>query len=172
MLLAVARVALAGVTVALVGLSAAALGSARRTSPARTTALERFAWLAGCFEMKKGSLVVEEHRMVPRAGTMLGMSRTTSEKGLVEYELTLLRERDGLLVYEAYPSGQPVAAFSATLTAGDSIVFADPAHDYPQTIGYRRAGPDSVIAWIDGISRGKPRRVEFPYRRVACPGAG
>ena len=167
-----ARVGLAGVTVALVGLSAAALGSARRSGPAPATVLERFAWLAGCFEMRKGSLVVEEHRMAPRAGTMLGMSRTTSENGLVEYELTLLRERDGTLVYEAHPSGQPVAAFPATVTANDSIVFSDPAHDYPQTIGYRRAGPDSIIAWIDGVSRGKPRRVEFPYRRVACPGAG
>ncbi len=171
MRLAFARVALAGVAVALMGLSAAALGSPRHTGPAQAP-IEQLAWLAGCLEMKKGSLVVEEHRMAPRAGTMLGMSRTTSEKGLVEYELTLLRERDGTLVYEAHPSGQPVAAFPATVTAGDSIVFADPAHDYPQTIGYRRAGPDSVIAWIDGVSRGRPRRVEFPYRRVACPGAG
>lgn len=109
--------------------------------------------------------------MAARAGTMLGMSRTTSEKGLVEYELTLLREGNGTLVYEAHPSGQPAAAFPATVLAPDSILFADPGHDYPQTIGYRRVGRDSVMAWIDGVSRGKQRRVEFPYRRVACPGA-
>ena len=165
------RLALAGVTIALAGLAAAAFGPLHRTAPARTSALDRFAWLAGCFEMKKGSLMTEEHRMAARAGTMLGMSRTTWEKGLVEYELTLLREGNGTLIYEAHPSGQPAAAFPATVLAPDSILFADPCHDYPQTIGYRRVGRDSVIAWIDGVSRGKQRRVEFPYRRVACPGA-
>ena len=165
------RLALAGVMIALAGLTAAAFGPLHRTGPARTSALDRFAWLAGCFEMKKGSVVIEEHRMAARAGTMLGMSRTTSATGLVEYELTLLRERDGTLVYEAHPSGQPAAAFPATVMAPDSVVFTDPAHDYPQTIGYRRAGRDSVIAWINGVSRGEQRRVEFRYRRVACPGA-
>jgi hypothetical protein len=131
--------------------------------------LERVSWLAGCFEMINGDMVVEEHRMAARAGTMLGMSRTTSARGLLEYELTLVRVRDGGLVFEAHPSGQPAAVFPAKVATADSIVFADPEHDYPQVVGYRRAGADSVIAWIDGTSRGKPRRVEFPYRRVRCP---
>jgi hypothetical protein len=133
--------------------------------------LDRLAWLGGCLEMRNGDLVVEEHRMGARGGSMLGMSRTTSSKGLVEYELTLIREQDGKLVYEAHPSGQPAAVFAAIAQGEDSVVFAAPEHDYPQVIGYRRAGADSVIAWIDGRSRGKQRRVDFPYRRVACAGA-
>jgi hypothetical protein len=134
------------------------------------TVLSRVAWLAGCLEMRKGDLVVEEHRMGARAGSMLGMSRTTSSKGLVEYELTLIREQDGELRYEAHPSGQPVAVFTALVATADTVVFSAPEHDYPQMVGYRRAGADSVVAWIDGTSRGKPRRIEFPYRRVACGG--
>lgn len=156
------RLVLAGVSIALAGLAAAAFGPLHRTAPARTSTLDRFAWLAGCFEMKQGSLMVEEHRMATRAGTMLGMSRTTSEKGLVEYELTLLREGNGTLVYEAHPSGQPAAAFPATVLAPDSILFADPGHDYPQTIGYRRVGRDSVMAWIDGVSRENSGESSFP----------
>lgn len=35
-------------------------------------------WLAGCLEMRSGDRVVEEHRMDLRAGSMLGMGRTTS----------------------------------------------------------------------------------------------
>jgi hypothetical protein len=105
------------------------------------------------------------------SGTMLGMSRTTSSKGLLEYELTLIREQDGTLRYEAHPSGQPVAVFTAVAVTADSVVFSAPEHDYPQTVGYRRAGADSVVAWIDGTSRGKKRRVDFPYSRVACTGA-
>jgi hypothetical protein len=37
-------------------------------------------------------------------------------------------------------------------------------------VGYRRSGPDSVVAWIDGTNGGKSQRIEFPYRRVTCPG--
>jgi len=132
--------------------------------------IERIAWLAGCLELRDGDRVVEESRMALRQGSMLGMARTTSSKGLGEYELTLIRERDGKLVYEAHPSGQQGAVFTATVANRDSVVFAAPEHDYPQLVGYRRVGADSVLAWIDGKSQGKPLRVEFPYRRVACAG--
>ena len=50
-------------------------------------------------------------------------------------------------------------------------VFENPEHDYPQRVGYRRIGTDSVLAWIDGTNNGTQQRVEFPYRRVPCPAA-
>jgi hypothetical protein len=46
-------------------------------------------------------------------------------------------------------------------------VFENPQHDFPQRVGYRRDG-DTMLAWVEGMASGKPRRVEFPYRRVAC----
>ncbi len=122
--------------------------------------------------MRSSDRVVEEHRMALRAGTMLGMGRTTTSTGLGDYELTLIREKGGKILFEAHPSGQPAAIFSATTATSDSVVFEAPEHDYPQVVGYRRAGPDSVIAWIDGRQDGKRQRIEFPYRRVACPAAG
>jgi hypothetical protein len=101
---------------------------------------------------------------------MLGMARTTTSRGLLEYELTLIHQKAGKIVLEAHPSGQPRAVFSASSANADSVVFEAPEHDYPQIVGYRRSGPDSVIAWIDGRQEGKRQRIEFPYRRVACPG--
>jgi hypothetical protein len=118
--------------------------------------------------MRLGTRVVEEVRMLVRGGSMLGMGRTTSSRGLEEYELTLIAERDGGLVYEAHPSGQPAAVFKATVVTSDSVVFAAPEHDYPQIVGYAKAGKDSVVAWIDGTAGGKRKRVAFPYRRVPC----
>ncbi len=161
----------AGALLAVAALWVAAVPAGSPAAPV-STPLERVSWLAGCLEMRAGDLVVEEQRMGVRGASMLGMSRTTSRKGLVEYELTLIRERGGKLVYEAHPSGQPVAVFTAAAVTADSVVFAAPEHDYPQVVGYRRVGTDSVSAWIDGVSRGKQRRVDFPYRRVACLGGG
>ena len=132
--------------------------------------VEQLAWLAGCLEMRSGQRVVEEQRMGVRGGSMLGMSRTTASGRLAEYELTLIHEKGGKVLFEARPSGQPAAVFTATTLGPDSVVFSAPEHDYPQIVGYRRRGADSVVAWIDGTAGGKPRRIEFPYRRVACSG--
>ena len=156
-----------GIVVALLAVSGSA-GLARPAAPARRPSISQLDWLAGCLEMRSGDRLVEEQRMGVRAGSMLGMARTTTAKGLGEYELTLIQERGGKIVFEAWPSGQPPATFTAASVGPDSVIFTSPKHDYPQVVGYRRVGSDSVIGWIDGNMGGKPRRIEFPYRRVSC----
>lgn len=133
-----------------------------------TLSVGNLRWLAGCLEMRSGDRLVEEYRMDLRAGSMLGIGRTTTSRDLVEYELTLIHEKAGKILFEARPSGQAPAVFSATSANADSVVFEAPEHDYPQIVGYRRSGADSVIGWIDGRQGGKRQRIEFPYRRVAC----
>lgn len=132
--------------------------------------VEDLRWLAGCLEMRSGDRVVEEFRTDLRANSMLGLGRTTSSKGLVDYELTLIKEKAGRILFEAYPSGQAAGVFTATRVGKDSAIFEAPEHDYPQIVGYRRVGRDSVTAWIDGRRGGKRQRIEFLYRRVRCPG--
>jgi hypothetical protein len=134
-----------------------------------STPIAAVRWLAGCLEARSPGQVIEEARLDVRAGTMLGMGRTTTNRGMVAYELTVIREQTGALVFEAHPSGQAPAVFRATAVSSDSVIFAAPEHDYPQLVGYRRLGADSVLAWIDGKIQGKRQRIEFPYRRVACP---
>jgi hypothetical protein len=146
------------------------LGFTRAVSPAVDSPLQKLRWMAGCLEMRSGDRLVEEQRMDVRRGSMLGMARTTTSRGLGEYELTLIHEKGGKIVFEAHPSGQPAAEFTARVVGSDSVIFSAPEHDYPQIVGYRRSGPDSVVAWIDGKTGGKSRRVEFAYRRVSCPG--
>jgi hypothetical protein len=99
---------------------------------------------------------------------MLGMSRTVRDGKLLEYELIVLREQDGRLAYHAHPSGQASAVFLSTSVTESSALFENPEHDFPQKVGYRRAG-DALVAWVEGTAGGKVRRVEFPYRRVPCP---
>ena len=124
-------------------------------------------WLQGCWQMSAGDRVVEEQWMAPRGGVMLSVGRTVRGDRLIEYEWVLLRENGGALEYEAHPSGQPSAVFTAKTATATEVVFENPAHDFPQRVGYKRDG-DALLAWIDGTTGGKSRRVEFPYRRVAC----
>ena len=134
-----------------------------------TSTIDRLAWLAGCWEAASPQGTVEEQWMSPRGGSMVAMSRSVREGRVSGYELVVLRERDDGLVYQAHPSGQPSAEFPMTRLGDSTVVFEDPAHDFPQRIGYRRVSADSLLGWIEGTAGGQERRIEFPYRRVPCP---
>ena len=100
---------------------------------------------------------------------MVGMGRTVSNGATSEFELTIVRESNGQLAYEAHPSGQPTATFPALVLADDSVVFEAREHDFQQRVGYRKLGTDSLLAWIEGAQRGRIVRIRFPYRRSTCP---
>jgi lysophospholipase L1-like esterase len=101
---------------------------------------------------------------------MSGLGRTVRGGRLTESETVVIRETASGLVYEAHPSGQPPATFKAVSAGERTIVFEDPAHDFPQRVGYAQPDPSTLTAWIEGTREGKARRIEFRYRRVPCPG--
>ncbi len=131
--------------------------------------IDQAAFMTGCWERRSATRLVEEQWLAPRGGVMLGMSRTVRGDSLVGYEFIRLYERGSQLVYAALPSGQAPAEFVSTSIADAAITFANPAHDFPQRIIYRRAG-DSLYARIEGESGGQVRGVDFRYGRVACGG--
>jgi len=156
--------------VALVATVMAAAAPAAAPAP---DALARLAWLAGCWRRETARRVVEEQWMAPGGGLMLGTGRTlaAADGALVEYEQVRIEARGDTVVYVARPSAQGEATFTAIAFDDSSIVFANPAHDFPQRVGYRIVSADSLSAWIEGTREGKVRRVDFPYRRGTCPGS-
>ena len=129
---------------------------------------DRLGWLQGCWELSSGNRIVEEQWTRPRGGIMLGVGRTTRDGRLVEYETVVLREQDGRLAYEAHPSGQESAVFLSTEVTDTRVVFENPAHDFPQRVGYELGSPDGLSVWVEGSVKGQSRRIDFPYRRVSC----
>lgn len=107
--------------------------------------------------------------MAPRGGTMLGISRTTRADSTTGYEMMRISERGDRLVFTAHPSGQPMAEFTSTAVSATDVVFANPEHDFPQTIRYRHVGADSLVARIEGTMGGQLRSMDFPMTRIACP---
>jgi hypothetical protein len=138
------------------------------TAGAQTSSIKDVAWLHGCWELREGDRVVEERWMPPRAGTMLGVGRTTRGEKLIEHEFVVLTERDGRLAYQAHPSGQATATFMSGPITGREVVFEDPSHDFPQRVGYKSTGPGQLLAWVEGTAGGRTRRMEFAYRTVNC----
>jgi hypothetical protein len=125
--------------------------------------VQDLSWLAGCWELTRGTRHVTEQWMRPEGGTLLGTSRTTADGKTLEYEFIVIREAAGALEFVAKPSGQPEAVFRSTRIAAREVVFENPAHDFPTRITYR-ASPDGLHAAVEGDVNGKRRVIEFPYR--------
>ena len=135
---------------------------------AQTGKLDRVGWLAGCWELRRGTQVTLEMWMPPGGGLMLGASRTTTGGAVREFERMQLAVEGDRLVYTAHPSGQQVASFESVAVSDSGFTVENPEHDFPQRIVYRRRGADSLLARIEGTTPSGPRGMDFPMARVAC----
>jgi Domain of unknown function (DUF6265) len=130
----------------------------------------RLGWLAGCWELRTATRVTHEQWMAPLGGSLLGMSRTVAGGVVREFEYLRIARIADTLSYVATPSGQRETRFAMTQLSDTAVTFANPAHDFPQQIEYRRRGADSLVATISGMTSAGRRAVPFPMRRIACTG--
>ncbi len=143
-----------------------------RPIAAQSSSVSRLAWISGCWQGRSPTrgTVIDEQWMTPRAGTMLGMSRTVRGDSVVtEFEHLRITSHGAGATYHAEPSGQPPADFTAARVSDTLVVFENLTHDFPQRVIYRRRGADSLLARIEGTVGGRGRAVDFPYARVPCP---
>lgn len=113
-------------------------------------------WLVGCWETTDKAS--KEVWVAETDGSLIGFSASAENAEIAFYELLHIQfSKAGAWTYTAYPSGQKRTVFTATQMTDDSITFANPAHDYPQQISYRREG-DQLFATI-AASGGKNARL-------------
>jgi hypothetical protein len=129
--------------------------------------VDRLAWMAGCWSLRSGTAIIEEHWTQPAGGAMLGLSRTLKDGRMVFHEFMRIEEQGSALVFTARASATPVA-FRAAVANESEVVFENPAHDFPQRITYRRQ-TGALDATLEGKDRGKERMQRFPYTRAVCP---
>lgn len=140
--------------------------------PVAVNRLTPLGWLAGCWEARSPQRVILEMWMPPDGNLMLGASRTVSGgNGEVrEFEHMRLAWQGDSLVYTAIPSGQKETSFRGGAASDSGFTVANPAHDFPQRILYRRRGADSLVARIEGPGPNGVRGIDFPMKRVECRG--
>ena len=118
-------------------------------------------WMSGHWQTADGA--TEEDWSAPRAGMMLGTSRTIQSGVARDYEfLRIQAGADGVPVYWASPNGAPPVGFRLTRAGPGSATFDNPGHDYPQRIVYRRDG-EALVATISAID--DSHATSWTYRR-------
>ena len=122
-------------------------------------------WMTGCWIEQSGQKWTEECWTPPRAGTMLGSNRAGEGATLKSWEAAqILSDASGTLTYWASPDGGTRIPFPLASRTATEMVFANPAHDYPQRIRYWRDGAtlNAEISMLDGS---KPMRWHFNAMR-------
>jgi hypothetical protein len=132
-------------------------------------AITRLDWLSGCWSSDGGEQGSGEQWTTPAAGTLFGMSRMVRGGETVAWEFVRIHETDnGSLSLVAVPSGQDSHTFQLAEISEHEVVFADPAHDFPQRIIYRLLEPGRLLGRIEGEVNGRFRGVDFPLTRASC----
>ena len=130
-------------------------------------------FMAGCWEMRVPGkkLVITEQWMMPMGDAMLGMNRSLTNGSMTGFEFLRLIQKGGTLYYIAMPSENDTpTSFELKTVSKNHVVFENLGHDFPQTITYSKAGPNSMIAAVEGLASERPkrRRMEFPMSRTKC----
>jgi hypothetical protein len=146
-------------------------GSRAPTPPAPVSpSLADLQFMAGCWRgASAGGAVIDEYYTPPSQNMMLGLSRYTKAGRVISYEFTTITvQGDSDLVLTPRPAGQSPADFNLTRLQPGSAVWSNPRHDFPQVIGYRRLGRDSLAARIEGPGPNGTRSSEWKMGKVPC----
>jgi hypothetical protein len=128
----------------------------------RASTIDRLGWMSGAWETGEGGTWTEEVWSRPRAGRMIGFSRSGKGDRQSEFEFVRLEPgRDGIPVYLASRDGGSPIPFRLTRADSASATFENPAHDFPQRIAYRRQG-ERLIATISALDGS--RAMSWSYR--------
>lgn len=125
------------------------------TAPTATVA--DLGFLKGSWSGPQGPAEVEEHWTAPKAGTLVGMNRTTRGDRTVAFEFLRIETRADGIYYLASPGGKSVTPFKLAEISAGKASFDNPSHDFPQRISYWKDG-DKLCAEISGKMKGQPAK--------------
>jgi hypothetical protein len=129
-------------------------------------------WLDGCWAGTVNQRDFREQWSPLRGGVLLGVGSTVFQGNLQSYEYLRIEARPDGVYYVAIPSGKKEDAFKlVSITTADQhtiFTFANPDHEFPQRIIYRRAAEGWLYATIEGKFKGEDRQVIYPMRRIDC----
>src|SRR5690606_16611405 len=123
--------------------------------------------LEGLWRMDAGKGPISEEWSKTDDNTLSGRSFNVNGSDTVVWErIHLAQDADGIGYTVTGPNGNKAVRFQLTEHGDNRFLFENPEHDFPQRIIYTVITADSVVARIEGLSKGKPAGSNFYFRRV------
>jgi len=127
------------------------------------------AWLEGHWVGSDGPLQMEEIWTSAAGGTIVGLHKDVSTRDgmprMLWFEFQRIEGGADGIAYVAQPGGQPPTRFALIEQADRRVVFANPAHDFPQRILYWLDDAGALHARIEGPKDGKTVGEEWRWTR-------
>jgi hypothetical protein len=131
-------------------------------------ALDDLAWMAGTWSSTAGGKLTHEAWLPPAGGIMLGMNRSapvSSGAARTFFEYLRIETRADGLVYVASPLGRGTTDFPLADVGEDFVLFANPAHDFPQEIRYELTAAGALRARVSGTIDGQAQAEEWTWQK-------
>ncbi|MGW8127599.1 DUF6265 family protein [Stenotrophomonas acidaminiphila] len=132
-----------------------------------TAVAGEFDWLAGQWCGGSAERKIEEAWLPEAGGALLGMSRTLRGGGTESFEFMRLVPAGSDAGFHVQPNGAAPTVFAIAGRGDGWVMFANPGHDFPQRIEYRRDGTRLRAAISGTGADGTPLEIRFDYRRCA-----
>jgi hypothetical protein len=99
---------------------------------------------------------------------MIGMARAVVGGKTAAFEFLRIETREDGIYYVAQPQGRcPATPFKlVSLDAGEAV-FANPEHDFPKRIRYRRGPDGTLIARVEGDPGDAEQALDYHFRKRA-----
>jgi len=139
-------------------------------APLAAAPIDDLGWISGCWAAERDEPGSVEVWMAQAGARVLGMSRTVRNGRTVTHEFMQIVDGADGLTFIAMPSAKPSAVFRAIHVEPRRVTFENPDKDFPQRVAYESPDVDTLIGRIEGRHDGRERRIDYPMKRVACPG--
>lgn len=130
--------------------------------------IKRLAWLEGTWQNDTPDGLFTERWTKVNDSVFTAASTITKDKDTLFYETIVLDQKGDSLHYIVTTPNQNDAkpvSFTLTSITGNSYIFENRKHDFPQRITYSKITDDSLIAEISGVEKGKPATEQFPMKK-------
>jgi hypothetical protein len=135
--------------------------------------LEDIAWLAGHWHSEDPSDYTDEHWAKPSGGSMVGMCRLHADASRATYEILLIEEKDGALVYSMEHFGpglkhhdkEPLVFDVKAGERAQELYFDCRESDRPTRLIYQLESPDRLQITLEKRKDGRKTRHVFHMRR-------
>jgi hypothetical protein len=126
-------------------------------------------WLIGNWanKMPDGNLTENWHKV--NDSLFHGESYFVTGRDTVFSETVILDEIAGKMAYTVTVPNQNDAKpvrFDLTSITDKEMIFENPGHDFPNKIVYTQVKPDSLVAVIYGLKKGKPASETFAMKKI------
>ena len=102
-------------------------------------------------------------------GALVGLHKDVSTRGgtarMVSFEFLRIEGGPEGIAYVAQPGGHPPTRFALIEQADRRVVFANPAHDFPQRILYWLDAAGALHARVEGPKGGRTVGQEWTWTR-------